>query len=250
MIRSENKFKICSNRFGEDITEKIVDWIEDQDEDYTSKTIVDIGCGNGQLLFRLQESGFTNLTGTDYSSYSIELAKQIQSTVEEGNEINFIQSDILLETAASDIFASLKKLNESRSIENSINSFDLVLDKGTFDAICLAPEQPTAISPTAAEVAETNSDKTETEKHKRVDMEARKKYLRSVRELMDAKKSVFLITSCNWTEDELVSMFSSYGFDFYGRIKHRSFTFGGVKGSTVSSVAFKLKKMPLISPSI
>ncbi|OMJ19633.1 Protein-lysine N-methyltransferase mettl10 [Smittium culicis] len=174
---------------------------------------------------------------------SQELAKQIQSTVEEENEINFIQSDILLETAASDIFASLKELNGSKGNESSIDNFDLVLDKGTFDAICLAPEQPTATSPTAAEVAETNSDKTETEKHKRVDLEARKKYLRSVRDLMDAERSVFLITSCNWTEDELVSMFGSYGFDFFGRIKHRSFTFGGVKGSTVSSVAFKLKSL-------
>lgn len=33
--------------------------------------IMDVGCGNCQLLVGLAKSGYTDLTGCDYSKYSI-----------------------------------------------------------------------------------------------------------------------------------------------------------------------------------
>ena len=50
--------------FGLDSAEKMVDWIEENVE--KNKKIVDIGSGNGHLVFSLLELGFTNAFGVDY----------------------------------------------------------------------------------------------------------------------------------------------------------------------------------------
>uniref|UniRef100_A0A0E9X5U0 Methyltransferase domain-containing protein n=1 Tax=Anguilla anguilla TaxID=7936 RepID=A0A0E9X5U0_ANGAN len=39
--------------------------------------VLDIGTGNGSLLVELAKSGFTNLTGIDYSAAAVELAKNV-----------------------------------------------------------------------------------------------------------------------------------------------------------------------------
>lgn len=43
--------------------------------------ILDFGCGLGQFLFFLKNSGFTNIIGIDMAESQIELAKQIQPTL-------------------------------------------------------------------------------------------------------------------------------------------------------------------------
>jgi hypothetical protein len=60
--------------------------------------------------------------------------------------------------------------------------FDLAIDKGTYDAIALSPVDPKA---------------------KRYQY---KKYLCSV--LKQQRDSLFIITSCNWTTEELVDFFT------------------------------------------
>ena len=101
--------------FGEDSVMRMVDYCEDFDRNIT---IVDLGCGNGHLLFELQELGFENLVGLDYSPESIQLCKQI--AIKEKVPIEFIQADIL-----------------SNELD-SIPIVDLFMDKGTFDAISLS----------------------------------------------------------------------------------------------------------------
>lgn len=59
------------------------------------------------------------------------------------------------------------------------STFSLVLDKGTYDAISLNPE---------------NS------------LNKRRNYIKKVYELMKPN-GIFIITSCNWTDDELISHF-------------------------------------------
>ena len=65
----------------------------------------------------------------------------------------------------------------------SRDSFDVCLDKGTYDAISLCPEDAKS---------------------------KRQKYIENVSELLgsggDAKRFLIL-TSCNWTEEELVKQF-------------------------------------------
>jgi len=55
---------------------------------------------------------------------------------------------------------------------------------------------------------------------------------------------LFLITSCNWTEEELRGVFEVSGeLVYHSTIKYPSFTFGGRKGQTISSVCFKRKSI-------
>ena len=55
------------------------------------------------------------------------------------------------------------------------------------------------------------------------------------------KEELLLITSCNWTKDELLERFSSH-FKLFDQIKYPSFRFGGKEGSRVTSLIFKKKK--------
>jgi hypothetical protein len=49
----------------------------------------------------------------------------------------------------------------------------------------------------------------------------------------------FLITSCNWTEEELKGWFAGGELEFEGKVKYPSFTFGGKTGSSVVTLCFK-----------
>ena len=70
------------------------------------------------MLGKLHERGFSNLTGLDYSSKSIDLSRKIHSKT----NIKFQQVDILQEQSSD------------------CELFDVFLDKGTYDAIALMPD--------------------------------------------------------------------------------------------------------------
>lgn len=62
---------------------------------------------------------------------------------------------------------------------------------------------------------------------------------------------LFLVTSCNWTEEELEGWFGEESngaggdedgeFVRVGRVTYPSFSFGGVKGQTISTLCFQRK---------
>jgi SAM-dependent methyltransferase len=87
----------------------------------------------------------------------------------------------------------------------------LLLDKGTFDAISLCAFE-----------GKSPADR----------------YVESVHSILKPN-GLLLLTSCNWTKDELIKRF--VGFDLHGEIEHKSFTFGGVKGKTITTLIFKRK---------
>ncbi|KAI9475027.1 Protein-lysine N-methyltransferase efm4 [Coemansia sp. RSA 989] len=189
--------------FGEDAAMKMVMWVCDN-IDSPDARILDVGCGNGHLLLELAEEGYTNLTGTDYSQQAVALAESIAKSRSVTDKITYLQQDFL-------------NPNEVASLAGS-EKFDVVLDKGTYDAICLKPK-----------------DSAESD----VDQSAIDIYPASVASSLK-DTGVFLITSCNWTEDELISRFQKH-LECISRIKHKSFKFGGVVGQTVATVAFKKK---------
>ncbi|KAF1999733.1 methyltransferase-like protein-like protein 10 [Amniculicola lignicola CBS 123094] len=164
---------------------------------------LDLGTGNGHLLFVLREEEWEGeMVGVDYSEKSIELAENISSTKinEEDPYIQFHVWDFLNQAPGSWFR----------------EPFDVVLDKGTFDAISLSEEKD--------------------ERGRRICEGYREKV-----EGLVKKGGRLLITSCNWTEEELKGWIEKEGggLVYDDRVEYPSFTFGGKKGQQVVTLCFK-----------
>ena len=154
-------------------------------------TFLDLGTGNGEMLFLLrEEGGFTGkMLGVDYSANSVELARGVADARHLSDRITFEIWDILGNTTGP-------------------GAFDVVLDKGTFDAVCLSG---------------------------RINVE--EMYVRNVEKLV-RKGGLLLVTSCNWTELELRNWFESEVLSYCGKIQYPVFQFGGQTGQSISSICF------------
>ena len=139
-----------------------------------------------------EELDYQNLLGVDYSPSAIELATQIASSKASAAKFQFY-----------DLFGTEK-----------LSPVDLILDKGTFDAISLAAYDPNQQSPANL-------------------------YVEVISKLL-VEQGILLITSCNWTLEELVERFSPQ-FNLHDQIKYPSFTFGGVQGQKVTTIALMKK---------
>lgn len=176
--------------FGEAVAKKVVTWISNKCGSNRDVKILDLGCGNAFTLLLLHHKNFTHLTGIDYSEQGISLAQKIATA--EGAEIRFQTVDIL-------------------ETESETEEYDYVVDKGTFDAICLNP---------AASIPDSRS-----------------KYIRFVSNAMK-QSAHFILTSCNWSKDELLSHFSSH-FVLVDEILSPTLEFGGKQGSRVTTMIFQ-----------
>lgn len=162
----------------------------------SESSIIDLGTGNGHLLFSLLEEGFKGkMLGVDYSEKSVEFANEILKTQYDGNGC--------MDFSRADIFDS----------SWSPGTFDIVLDKGTLDAIALSG-------------IEFDSGKTVIDIYP------------SVVEKLLGNDSIFLITSCNFTQEELIKIIETETLKKWKTIEYPIFEFGGVKGTTICSVAF------------
>ncbi|CAB4475499.1 S-adenosyl-L-methionine-dependent methyltransferase [Rhizophagus irregularis DAOM 181602=DAOM 197198] len=193
--------------FGENSVEKMVDWVL-KNGSISSTTILDIGCGNGHLLLELASNNFRNLIGIDYSSNAIKLARDIIKQRNLNDIISYYVIDL--------INSSITENNEFWL--NGSRKFDIILDKGTFDAITLYPY-------------EINEGERKGKYPKDI-------YSSKVHSLLNIN-GYFLITSCNFTKEELISKFSDE-FDYFDHIKYPTFTFGGVKGQTISTLCDRI----------
>ena len=108
--------------------EKMVEWTQEHSPASGAPFILDIGTGNGVMLFSLAEVGYDTrrMLGVDYSEDSVKLAWLVAASREQ-SDVTFAQSDFL-----NDDPLPLPGMNES------LNSWDLLLDKGTYDAIALS----------------------------------------------------------------------------------------------------------------
>ncbi|XP_023171222.1 EEF1A lysine methyltransferase 2 [Drosophila hydei] len=180
--------------FDEDSQQRIVDWLLKQENiDKETARVLDLGCGNGMFLIALANEGFTQLTGVDYSPKAIELAMGIAKD------------------QALDISYNVADLTQNES--QTLGSYNIIHDKGTYDAVSLCPDDP---------------------------KEKRNNYLATVSKLLQDEQSHFIITSCNWTEEELVHSFEHL-FVKHCTIPTPTFKFGGKVGNVVTSVVFKKK---------
>ncbi|KAJ7285114.1 S-adenosyl-L-methionine-dependent methyltransferase [Mycena rebaudengoi] len=191
--------------FGLQSVEKMVKWAREHVPRPTS--VLEVGSGNGTLLFALVEAGYepAHLAGIDYSPDAVNLARAIAATTDSGEAILFSVCDFLV--------ADPPRLPHMEPEQRS-DVWDLLLDKGTYDAIALADKDADGKSPAS-------------------------RYPGRVARLLKPGGS-FLITSCNFTEEELRASFETSETElvYHSRIQHRTFTFGGKNGSSCSSVAF------------
>ncbi|XP_043483003.1 EEF1A lysine methyltransferase 2 [Leptopilina heterotoma] len=97
-------------------------------------------------------------------------------------------------------------LDETNSLPND---FKLAHDKGTYDAISLNPENP---------------------------KENRIKYIKNIHKIL-LPGGYLLLTSCNWTKDELIEHFREK-FNFLFELPTKTFSFGGQTGNTVTQLVF------------
>jgi len=194
--------------FGKQVQNKVVEYISKNFENKNIK-ILDVGCGNGAFLFKLLKSDFINLHGMDYSEKSIELAINIKKhKIAEGeekfNNLNLYQEDIK---------------NIIYDIDDDEEKFDLIHDKGTFDAFMLNKSN-------------SNINYAEYIYYKL------------------KKTGIFIITSCNHLKSDLLNFFiedpklnkEKYRFNVSSEIPHKSFNFGGQSGQTVTTIIFKIEK--------
>jgi SAM-dependent methyltransferase len=237
--------------------------------DHTSPSVLDLGTGNGSALFSLHlQGGYTaaRMVGVDYSRKSIELAEKLRlqyaarlsspspddetSTTSIANakatplqNVAFYTFDIINEDPKVQAWWPRSDSTSTTTTNSNSNSgFDLVLDKGTFDAISLSSD--TIVDPNTG-------------------LERRICELYPAK-VLDLTKTggFFLLTSCNWTESEVVSWFTGASgsadskqggrggggreggagggrFEVYDTIKYPVFEFGGQKGQGVATVCFR-----------
>ena len=177
------------------------------------------------MLFLLrEEGGFEGrMVGFDYSGGSVELCRRVAASKgllglgsgRDGGKGGAGGGRGSMEFIEWDILRSPPPPSWTEP------GFDVVLDKGTFDAISLS--------------AETD------ERGRRVCEGYRDRVEALVR-----KGGVLVVTSCNWTEEELVGWFEGggngdgeAGLEMCGRVEYPVFRFGGGQGQSVQSVVFR-----------
>lgn len=200
--------------FGKGLSRKIAQYITDG---FANKqaSVLDIGCGNAFLLTTLvkrlldnQQNTAKQILGVDYSANSIQLSKLIVADANLSEYIDLEQCDIL-------------DTDQVRRI-SSDTKFGYIVDKGTYDAICL--------------LASDSEDKLN---------EVRRKYLDALYELADAN-AVFIFASCNSTKEELLELFVNHLSEhkakpeLIGDIATPTIQFGGKSGSQVTCLILRL----------
>ncbi|AEO57932.1 hypothetical protein MYCTH_2304739 [Thermothelomyces thermophilus ATCC 42464] len=259
-----------------DAEAKMVAYLDEHAEadhalDRAAAAVLDLGCGNGSLLFALREDGWRGrLLGVDYSERSVELARRVgvsrrraarrggggdnldiaveeeARAEEEGKketgkeeedkvndeeeedddddterEVEFKVWDVLNGSLA-DVRAAPPTATTAAQGSEQGQGWDLVLDKGTFDAVSLSGERD--------------------DKGRRVCEGYGERVLQLLR-----TGGIFLVTSCNWTEKELRDWFETKTpptatgerLRLAGRIQYPSFEFAGVRGQTISTLCFE-----------
>lgn len=182
------------------------------------------------------------MVGVDYSRQSVELARKLARQY-----VAATTDHDLSGTASTEDMISFEVLDLIHDTPDEQpwwpdaaagGGFDLVLDKGTFDAISLS--SATVYDPSI-------------NKERRICEVYPAKVLGMVR-----TGGFLLVTSCNWTEDEVVAWFTNADaqtqiqthpqtgstgpaarFEVYDRIRYPVFEFGGQKGQGVASVCFR-----------
>ena len=174
-----------------------------------TSSFLDLGTGNGEMLFLLREKGGFEgpMFGVDYSAPSVKLARKIAA----GKAIDGIEFERW-------------NIMKDAVPEDWPHHFNVVLDKGTFDAISLSEE---------------------TGEHGGRLCEG---YRERVGKLIN-QNGYLVITSCNWTKAELLEWFSvpkdgNFTFEVFSEVSYPTFSFGGQVGQSITTIIFQKSMLP------
>jgi SAM-dependent methyltransferase len=173
----------ADRRFGEQAMKKMRRWAH-QNLPPTSPNsertrIMECGTGNGTLLLSFLTSPSSSseqryhLTGTDYSPGSITLAQEVEASQRQALAEGDYDDD---EEIINDVTTDWRVVDLLRH-DFEGEEWDLVLDKGTFDALCLSEEMVDGKLPSQV-------------------------YPERIAKVVK-EGGFFLITSCNFTEEEI-----------------------------------------------
>lgn len=163
------------------------------------------------------------MIGVDYSETSVQLAKRILNQRRSVWAEEYEGEDGEDTAGAKNPFEGIRieqwdLLHEAPDIWLG-GGFDVVLDKGTFDAISLMPGSEQAQHPCDV-------------------------YREKVTPLV--KPGYFLlVTSCNWTKEELIEWLvvdGDGGLEYHDQAKYPTFRFGGKEGSSVVTIVFRRRQ--------
>ena len=166
------------------------------------------------------------MCGIDYSLPSIQLSRKLGQEIGFGcSEIEFEVCDVIRDDWERNDWWPKSEANPSQAA-----GWDIILDKGTFDAISLSAETiDVPMSPTPQKLCEIYPTQTTR---------------------MLKPGGFLLITSCNWTQDEVIHWFTSSSpvveedqdkpkLEVFAKLKYTSFKFGGAEGTGVCTVCFR-----------
>ena len=183
LVSRDLAWTMADSRFGEQAMKKMRIWAH-QNLPPTSPNsertrIMECGTGNGTLLLSFLTSPSStdeqryHLTGTDYSAGSITLAKEVEESQRQALAEGDYDND---EETVNDVTTDWREVDLLRH-DFEGEEWDLVLDKGTFDALCLSEEMVDGKLPS-------------------------QNYPERIAKLVK-DGGYFLITSCNFTEEEI-----------------------------------------------
>src|SRR6266545_4079662 len=115
----------------------MVDWALENVPPSSNPAVLEVGSGNGTLLLSLLEAGYdgSTLYGIDYSEGAIALAQAVAKS-RGGSNITFSQCDFLVDEPL------VHESTEQRPVV-----WDLIMDKGTYDAVALGTKNTDSHSP-------------------------------------------------------------------------------------------------------
>lgn len=115
----------------------MVEWTVNNVPASQGASILEVGSGNGTLLFGLFDAGYdpSKLYGIDYSTNAIKLSIGIANT-RGASAITFTECDFLHDDPAP-----------PKNNSTTTQTWDLLLDKGTYDAIALGEKDLSGHSP-------------------------------------------------------------------------------------------------------
>lgn len=171
----------------------MVQWAVEHVPSSDNPTVLEIGSGNGTLLFSLiEEENYSSglLCGIDYSEDAVNLARNIAKK-RDIEHITFSTCDFLMQDPPP--------ISEEQSDTGRVDIWDLLLDKGTYDAIALGEKDELGRPPTRSYPLRTARL-----------IKPGGFFLITCEHQIDLFKSLLTIhAACNFTEQELKTTFAT-----------------------------------------